>query len=79
MDPPEAANLTIRMLERDFLLVMLAERMEESLVLLAHRLCLPLYRVAVFKKNARSEDRKVRTTTLLCPLMSLSTNGCWAY
>ncbi len=47
------------MLERDFSLVMITERMEESLVLLAHELCLPLYRVAAFKKNARSKASKV--------------------
>ena len=38
---------------------MLAERMEESLVLLAHRLCLPLFRMASLKKNARLNSKKV--------------------
>ncbi len=47
------------MLEQDFSLVMLAEQMDESLVLLAHTLCLPLHRVTVFRRNARQEDRKV--------------------
>ncbi len=38
---------------------MLAERMQESLVLLAHELCLPLYKMATFVKNARKEEDKV--------------------
>ncbi len=54
-----SAKATIRMLEEQFSLVMLSERMEESLVLLAHVLCLPLYRVAAFRKNARVEEEKV--------------------
>ncbi len=68
MDPQVAANLTIGMLERDFSLVMLSERMEESLVLLAQQLCLPLHRVAVFKKNARTEGRKVHHQSLSAAL-----------
>ena len=39
--------------------MMIAERMEESLVLLSHKLCLPLYQMASFKKNARMESNKV--------------------
>ncbi len=49
------------MLEKSSFLVMLTERMEESLVLLAEKLCLPLYRVAAFMKNARKEEDKVWT------------------
>ncbi len=50
------------MLEEEFSLVMLVERMDEALVLLAHELCLPLYRVAAFKKKARREGSKVGMT-----------------
>ncbi len=51
------------MLEDHFSLVMITERMEESLVLLAHELCLPLYRMAAFKKNARRQGAKVVTSS----------------
>jgi len=39
-----------------FHLVMVAERMEESLVLLSHALCVPLSEVAVIKINARKNS-----------------------
>ncbi len=42
-------------MKEKFSLVMLAERMDESLVLLAHRLCLPLYMMAGLNLNARKE------------------------
>ncbi len=41
---------------------MIAERMEESLVLLAHRLCLPLYRMASFRQNVRRDEEKLSLT-----------------
>ena len=41
-------------LELSMDLVMVAERMDESLVLLADLLCLPLYRVAALNVNARA-------------------------
>ncbi len=43
-----------------FDLVMLAERMDESLVLLADLLCLPLHRVAMpIRSNARRSPEQV--------------------
>ena len=47
-------------LDRDFALVMIAERMRESLVLLAALLCVSLADVAVMEVNARRSDVKVR-------------------
>ena len=49
------------MLEDEFSLVMLTEQMAASLVLLAHELCLPLYRVAALTKNARRHTSEVRS------------------
>ncbi len=62
-----AAEETVRALEREFSVVLLAERMEESLVLLAHQLCWPLHNMVAFKKNARvldNNDTLVRTIML---------------
>ena len=65
-DPARAARRTIAALERHFALVMVAERMEESLVLLAHQLCLPLCQVASLRKNARKKEVKVGFFSPLC-------------
>ena len=46
------------MLEANFSLVLLLERMDESLVLLARALYLPLHAVAAFRKNARKGGSK---------------------
>ena len=49
----------MRKLESDFDLVLISELMDESLVLMAHSLCLPLHRVASPKKNARKQEARV--------------------
>ena len=49
------SNLQISQADSTFHLVMVAERMEESLVLLSHTLCVPLSEVAVIKINARKD------------------------
>ncbi len=48
-------------LKEKFSLVMLAERMEESLVLLSHHLCLPLFMMAGLRKNARGDSKRVKS------------------
>ena len=49
----------IREIDSKFDLVMISELMDESLVLLAELLCLPLYAVANLRKNARKKEVKV--------------------
>ena len=46
-------------LEKEFDLVLLAERFEESMVLLASKLCWPLDLVKSLRVNARKEAYKV--------------------
>lgn len=46
-------NQFIRKLDNIFKLVMIAERMDESLILLKHLLCWPIHNVIVFKHNVR--------------------------
>lgn len=48
----------ISQIESNFDLVMIAEKIEESLVLMADLLCIPLYYVASLKVNARKENLK---------------------
>ena len=43
-------------------LVLVSDLMDESLVLLAHALCVPLYKMACVVKNARKEDKKEELT-----------------
>ncbi len=45
---------------KEFDLVMVMEMMDESLVLLAHLLCLPLHFMVSLKKNARTEGKRVK-------------------
>lgn len=69
--------------DRQFGLVMLAERMEESLVLLSHFLCWDLNDVIVLKVNARTAEvnpkvfrpvdlveRKAIYMIMSCPVLS---------
>ena len=49
----------ISKIDEDFDLVMITERMEESLVLLADLLCWPLAYMASLKKNSRMDSAKV--------------------
>ena len=46
-------------LDASFDLIMVAEKMSESLVLLAHMLCIPLKAVAQIKKNSRKKKNRV--------------------
>ena len=60
----EAQRNLIEFIDSNFALVMIVERMEESLVLLADKLCWPLHYVATLKLNARSDQFKVSFTPL---------------
>ncbi|NXR96843.1 G3ST2 sulfotransferase, partial [Hypocryptadius cinnamomeus] len=57
-DPGEIPGILGR-LERVFPLVLLAERFDESLVLLRHRLCWPRDAVDLFPHNSRDSARKI--------------------
>ena len=48
----------INEIDKNFHLVMINEKMDESFVLLAHLLCLPLHEFAVFAKNVRKDEFK---------------------
>ena len=48
----------IEFIDSRFHLVMITEMMDESLVLMAHLLCIPLHEVAMFAKNVRKEGHK---------------------
>lgn len=50
----------IRQLSQQFDLVLIAEYMDESLVLLSHLLRVPLNEVVSLKVNARKEENKVK-------------------
>ncbi len=50
----------LKELDSDFDLVMVSELMDESLVLLAHLLCLPLHAMVGIKRNARKEEETVK-------------------
>ena len=54
------SNPQIGQADSTFHLVMVAERMEESLVLLSHALCVPLSEVAVMKINARKNSVSIK-------------------
>ncbi|NXO97381.1 G3ST4 sulfotransferase, partial [Certhia brachydactyla] len=51
--PPESVPILLEKLERVFPLVLLAERFDESLVLLRHRLCWPSSALDLFPHNSR--------------------------
>ncbi|KAB7494421.1 Galactosylceramide sulfotransferase [Armadillidium nasatum] len=53
----------IEEIDRIFDLIIIAERMEESLVLLRHKLCWSLEDVVVFTKNARRKKGKLSFET----------------
>ena len=53
----ETLEATIEKLDQDFDLVMISERMDESMVLLAEALCLPLRNVSTLKNNVRKADK----------------------
>jgi len=55
----EAIHARIQKLDKEFDFIMLAERFEESMVLLADKLCWPLDNVKTFRINARKEAFKV--------------------
>ena len=57
--PQTAVGAKVFEVDSLFDLVMISELMDESLVLLAHLLCLPLHKVACVKKNARKEEERV--------------------
>ncbi len=57
---PQAIQDKIQQLDDQFDLVLIAERMEESLVLLADRLCWPLEYVTHLDLNVRKPERTVR-------------------
>lgn len=59
LDNPADVTAKIQALDRDFSLVLIAEWIEESLVLLADLICVPLYVVASLKVNARKKSKKV--------------------
>jgi hypothetical protein len=50
----------IERLDRDFHLMMIRERFDESLVLLAHLLCLPLTSMVALKQNQRLKEALVQ-------------------
>ena len=56
----EVIRQKIQQLDEEFELVLIAERMEESLVLLADRLCWPLEYVTHLDLNVRKPERTVR-------------------
>ena len=58
----ETLKATIEKLDQDFDLVMISERMDESMVLLAEALCLPLRNVSTLKNNVRKADKIVALT-----------------
>ena len=50
----ETLEATIEKLDKEFDLVMISERMDESMVLLADALCIPLRNVSTLKNNVHS-------------------------
>ncbi len=48
----------IQEVDEDFDLVMITELMSESLVLLAHLLCVPLYQVVGLVNNSRRKNER---------------------
>ena len=58
----ETLRETIKKLDQDFDLVMISERMDESLVLMADALCVPLEDVMSLKNNARKKDKIPKMT-----------------
>ena len=64
IDESKLVRKKISELEENFDLVMLSERMSESLVLLAALLCVPLSDVVVLKVNARKSDAKVNNVSV---------------
>ena len=56
----EAVRSLIEELDKQFDLVMVFELMEESLVLLAHLLCLPIYQLVAFEKKKRESQSRVK-------------------
>ena len=57
---PGTVKEHLNTLAEDFDLVLVTEKMDESLVLLAKELCLPLQYVSYTWKNKRREDFQVR-------------------
>ena len=55
----ERVTRLIEKIDSDFDIVLIAERIEESFVLLADLLCLPLFVFASLKVNARKPENKV--------------------
>ena len=58
----ETLEAIIEKLDQDFDLVMISERMDESMVLLAEALCLPLRNVSTLKNNVRKANKIVALT-----------------
>jgi len=58
----ETLEATIEKLDKEFDLVMISERMDESMVLLADALCIPLRNVSTLKNNVRKADKIVALT-----------------
>ena len=59
---PQIIYQRIKQLDNQFMLVMIAERMDESLVLLADLLCWPLERVVYLVLNVRKPEKNVNLT-----------------
>ena len=57
---PKNLSEKLSKLAQDFDLVMIAEKMDESLVLLANLLCLPLSQFTSLRVNARKEQSRIR-------------------
>ena len=62
---PELTPQHLARIQSDFDFVMISEKIDESLVLLANYLCWPLEAMAYFKQNARKDDAKVTTNKLV--------------
>ena len=60
-----AVKQKIGEVDTQFDLVMIAERFDESMVLMAHLLCWDLADVVNLKLNARAKSNKVRSTNML--------------
>ncbi|XP_064485596.1 galactosylceramide sulfotransferase-like [Ornithodoros turicata] len=62
-DNSAAVDELIRHVNKTFHLVMIAERLEESLILLRNKLCLPFTSILAFRKNALSKRAQLSNAT----------------
>ena len=61
---PDKLMKKVSELDGDFDLVLIAEKMDESLVLLAHLLCVPLSQVASLPVNVRKKHNKIHLSNM---------------